>query len=134
MRNVYRLILQVNWISTKSGWICGKIKIDRRISFGAQKTFLEPMDCVLESVKSIASLQMGVGFCQQVEGCSLFITFDEWLQMAHLKVEGVKLTIKCVSEGIFCESVSHLRSFCLINSNCMPGYKSYVLLRLQGLF
>lgn len=34
-----------------------------------------------------------------------------------------------ISEGIFCESTSHLSSFSLINSNWMPEYKSYTLLR-----
>lgn len=47
---------------------------------------------------------------------------EGWMYLADYKIS--------ISEGIFCESMSHLSSFSLINSTWMPECKSYNLLRL----
>lgn len=50
---------------------------------------------------------------------------EGWMYLADYELS--------ISEGIFCESMSHLSSFRLIHSNWMPEYKSYILLKFGWL-
>lgn len=119
-----------NWVR----WTWGKLILAGESHFKLRKPVPNPWIVDL-SLQSVSQACRRVLYSASKWKAPLYFhpSMNDW-KRAHPKVECVKLTIKNISEGIFCESLSHLRPFCSINSDSMPECKSHVLPKSQWLF